>query len=200
MKNLVEYFKATVIGGVVFLIPLVAIVVVLSKAFDLAKLVATPLGSFIPLDETRGIVVADILASVILVATCLIAGLLAQTSFAKKAVGKAERRFLWRVPGYAFVKSITGSVAPNDEESSLRPVLANLDDATQVAFEVERLDDGRVVVYVPGAPNPWSGDVLILDAERVEPLPQPMVAVLHSLRAFGQGTNKLLDKNRDLSA
>ena len=39
----------------------------------------------------------------------------------------------------------------------MTPVLITLDDYEQMAFEVERTAGGKVVVYLPGAPNSWSG-------------------------------------------
>ena len=74
----------------------------------------------------------------------------------------------------------------------VKPVLARMDDASQLAFEVERLEDGRVVVYVPGAPDPWSGGILVMTEDRIEPLPISMVAAVQNLRALGRGTNTIL--------
>jgi uncharacterized membrane protein len=73
----------------------------------------------------------------------------------------------------------------------MKPVLAKMDDASQLAFEVERLQDGRVVVYVPGAPDPWSGGVLVMTEDRIEPLPISMVAAVQNLRALGRGTGAI---------
>ena len=52
----------------------------------------------------------------------------------------------------------------------LKPVLATFDDNQLIGFDMERLDDGRVVLYVPGAPETVSGSVLLVIPERVQPL------------------------------
>jgi uncharacterized membrane protein len=77
-------------------------------------------------------------------------------------------------------------------ERQLAPVLARFDDAWQVAFRVEKLADGRSVLFIPGAPEPWSGSLVIMEEERVQPLQQTMAAVVRNLRALGQGSDKLL--------
>ena len=37
-------------------------------------------------------------------------------------------------------------------------------------FEMERTDADLVTVYLPGAPDPWSGSVVFLNNDRVQPL------------------------------
>jgi uncharacterized membrane protein len=103
-----------------------------------------------------------------------------------------ESSFLQSIPGYTFIKGLTGGLASDDEENQLAPVLARFDDAWQVAFRVERLADGRVVLFIPGAPDPWSGSLSIMSEERVEPLDRTMAAVVRNIRALGRGSSELL--------
>ena len=42
----------------------------------------------------------------------------------------------------------------------MRPVLARFENSWQIAFEIERIPGGIITVYVPGAPDPWSGSSL----------------------------------------
>jgi uncharacterized membrane protein len=57
---------------------------------------------------------------------------------------------------------------------------------------VERQTPGKVAVYLPGAPNPWSGSVLLTTAERVTPLPSTMLATLRTMQQLGKGANALI--------
>ena len=40
------------------------------------------------------------------------------------------------------------------EAKNMQPVLVRFDDNSQLGFEIERLDNGQVVIYLPGAPDP----------------------------------------------
>ncbi len=52
------------------------------------------------------------------------------------------------------------------EAKSMQPMLVRFDDNSQLGFEIERLDNGQVVIYLPGAPGPWSGSVAYFSADR----------------------------------
>ena len=65
-------------------------------------------------------------------------------------------------------------------------MLVRFDDYSQLAFEVDQLPDGRKVIYIPSAPNPRAGSVLVLDKDRVEPVPLSFMAAVRSLRALGR--------------
>jgi uncharacterized membrane protein len=190
--KLFVFVKTTVLGGAIFLVPVVVIIVVVAKALQYAMKVAAPLARFIPVDSVGGIALANIIAGAGIVAVCFFAGLAARNSLASNFMREAETRFLWRIPGYGFVRGLADSFRGDNGGATMRPVLAKLDDAAQVAFEVERLDDGRVVVYMPGAPDPWSGAIMVMTEDRIESLPIKMVSAVQNLRMLGRGTRQIL--------
>ncbi len=190
------FVKATLVGGVVFLVPVVVLLVLLSKAVGLLRRLAQPLADHLPLDTVAGLVVADALVILLLVVACFLAGLLAHLSFASHFLKRAETGILWRVPGYGFIKALTESIDSRGGSSSgMRPVLIHFDDSAQLAFEIERLADGRCVVFVPSAPEPRGGSVSVMDPQRVEPLPISFAAAVRALRALGRGLGADLDRD-----
>jgi len=193
MKAILEFVRTTLIGGLVFMVPVVVIIWVVGKALQLSRRVAEPLSSFIPLDTIGGIAVANIMGILVIVLACFLAGLAARTTLASSFVRGAETRFLMRLPGYSLMKGLVESVSGTDSGLSMHPVLMKLDDSAQLAFEVERLDDGRVVVYVPDAPEPRTGSVMLVKAEQVEVLPVTMMAAMKNIQTLGRGTAELLD-------
>jgi uncharacterized membrane protein len=192
MKPVLAFVKATVIGGLLFLVPVIVVGFVVGKALQWSMKLAQPMAGFLPIDSVVGIAFADVLGLVTIMAVCFVAGLVARNSLASNTVREAEARFLWKIPAYSFVKGLADSFGGEDGAATLRPVLARFDDAAQLAFEVERLRDGRVVIYVPGAPDPWSGAVLVMTEDRIEPLPVSMVAAVQNLRALGRGAGAVL--------
>jgi len=88
-------------------------------------------------------------------------------------------------PRYAFIKATASGVARKRVEH-MRPVMVRFDDQSQLAFEVER-DEARVVVFLPGSPDPWSGAVSFVDSDRVTPMDADVQSVLKALRGGGRG-------------
>lgn len=192
MQRIMEFLKTTVVGGIIFLVPIVAIFFVIGKALKVSSQIAQPFAALLPFGTVANIAIVDIIGAVALVLICFLAGFAARTTLASTLVREAEARFLLRVPGYTLLKGLVDGIGSESPESSMRPVLMQLDDAAQLAFEVERLPDGRVVLFVPGAPNPWSGSVLVVDAERVQALPITMMAAVQNMRTAGRGTRDFL--------
>ena len=75
-----------------------------------------------------------------------------------------------------------------ERRKTLKTVLVRLDDQSQIAFEVERLADGRVVVFLPGAPDPWSGASVLVDAARLTPIDLETFQAERLMKTLGRGT------------
>jgi uncharacterized membrane protein len=192
----VTFLKTTVVGGIVFLVPIIILVMILGKAFGIMSQLAAPLADWIPTDTVDGIALANLLAVVAIIALCFLAGLIARSDRVSRAVEKLESNVLLSLPGYMFIKGLMGGLAGGDGETTMKPVLASFDDARQVAFEVERISGGQVVVYIPGAPDPWSGGLFVMEQERVEPLEISMTAAVKNIRTLGRGSTQMLRKSK----
>lgn len=140
-RCVLAFVKTTLIGGVVFLAPLLLVVVLFTKATKVLRRLAQPLGAWLPIDRALGIIVADFIVVLVIVVACFGAGLLARFSFANRFIKKAEAGVLWRIPGYGFVKGLTNTL-DHSAAGAMRPVLVHFDDCAQLAFEVDRLGRG----------------------------------------------------------
>ena len=192
MNNMRSFMRTTLLGGVIFLIPLVFVVVVLGKAIGIMQSVAIPLGKMIPVESVAGIAIVPILTTVILLLSCLIAGLLAQSSGGRKIYKKLDTVLLQMIPGYAWAKGMTGGIRDEDADQVLKPVLVRFDDQSQLAFEVDRSVDGWVAIYVPGAPEARSGTVSYVTSDRVQPINVGVNAVTKICKNLGRGSTALL--------
>lgn len=193
MGNRVNFIKATFIGGIIFLIPLGIIVVMVGKLAGVMKTVASKLTPFIPVETPQGAFVLNLLALAVILGLCFLAGLVAQRATAKKLSAKLESVMLEAVPGYSFVKGFADNIRQSDELSeSFIPILVQFDDYSQIAFEIEQLEGGNVVIYLPGAPNPWSGAVVYVTPDRVRRLPMNVGEVVRNIRKPGKGSVALV--------
>jgi len=188
MKNLLKLVKTTVLGGVVFLVPLVVAGLLLTKALLVLRELAQPFGLMIPNDRPGGVLLINLCLFSVLLLICFLGGVAAKSSFGRGIGEWLEQHLLNAIPGYAFVKGVTESVAKTESTSgSFTPVLARFDDNAVLAFEVERGPKGGVVVYLPGAPNPWSGSIAHVDAERVQALDLSMTEAIKLIQQLGHG-------------
>jgi uncharacterized membrane protein len=71
-------------------------------------------------------------------------------------------------------------------------VLARIEEAWQIGFLMERLGSGHYAVFVPGAPNVWSGSVYLMTDERFQRTGISRIEAVKCLRRLGLGANELL--------
>lgn len=185
-----RFLKTTILGGLVFLVPLTVLVAVVAKAHGLLRKLAVPVIDQVPAMAGRP-VLADLLALLLILAACFVAGLVSRGPLLKRLAARLDSSLLQAVPGYVFLKGLTGDLAGTGQDA-LTPVLARFDDHALVAFQVETLPDGRHVLFVPGAPEPWSGSLLVVEADRVERIDQSLPAVIGALKRVGRGYGALL--------
>lgn len=71
-------------------------------------------------------------------------------------------------------------------------VAGRFDDSWQLAYQIERLADGKEVVIPPGSPDPWAGTVCAVESERVGPLGTAVKSVCDALKRLGKGSADLI--------
>ena len=194
MKKIFDFVKAMVIGGVLFFIPLIILIVILQKAFQIAAALVMPIIKLLNVTHIFGIGVEIIVAIAIILFILYLGGLISKTSRAKKAVKKIEDALLSKVPGYDMIKNMGESFVGFEGNTSISTVLARIEDAWQYGFLIEEIEGEQYAVYVPGAPNPMSGSVYILEKTRIKKTNIPLQAAMKSLRGLGIGSNELLRK------
>ena len=187
-----RFVKTTILGGILFLVPIVICLTIIGKALELSNLIAAPLAKRLFVDSVGGFAVVHILAVAILIAICFIAGLAARTAVAKNLVTALETNVLDKIPAYELLKTKTQSVLTPEEINSLCAVITRFDDSWQMAFEIERLADGKVVVFLPGSPDPWSGSVCVVTADRVAKLDVTVQTAVNWMKRLGRGATDIL--------
>ena len=102
---MLKLIRTTIMGGIIFLIPVAIFVAVIGQGLKIAGAIANPVAAVLPVDMIGGVAVAHVLAIVLLLLICFMAGLLARLALARRAVGALEANVLSRVPAYALLKT-----------------------------------------------------------------------------------------------
>lgn len=188
---MMKFIKTTLIGGVLFLVPVAILVMVLGNVMDVMQAVAEPMSDLIPMETIAGVATANIIAAIIILFVCFVAGLIARTKSAQRVAGKLESSLLNRIPGYAMVKGFADTLSPTNN-AELKSVLVRFEDSSRLGLEVERSENDEVTVYFPGSPNAWAGIVQIVSAAQVKSVDAPMTSIIEQAELLGRGTKNLV--------
>jgi len=186
---MIQFLKTTIIGGVLFLVPIIILIEIVGAALKITNKLASPMATYIPIESIGDIAILNLLAILVLLLICFLAGLAASSALALRLVESVESKILSKVPGYDLYKwKLTDS--PDDEK--MKPVLVRFDEFWQIAFEIEPIEGGKVAVYLPGAPDPWLGSVCFIPEANIKRLDLKLASALEVLRALGKGSNERL--------
>jgi len=192
LRRLLSFLKSTLVGGILFLVPVVALVFVIGQAAAFVYQIVHPLVDWLPVRNVSTVSLAVLIAILLLVLICFLAGLVARMAISQWFVGTLERLILTFIPSYGLMKSMgQGWVGVSGEEPH-QPVLVRFDDFQQIGFRMDTLADGRAVIFVPNVPTPWSGSLMLIAADRIEPLPFTTKQAIDCLMRLGANTNRLL--------
>ena len=189
----IQFIKTTLAGGLLFLVPVVFLIFILSEAMDYMLVIAEPLAEWIPVDTIGGVALANLIAIAIVILICFIAGLVGRNTVASGLVKKLESKVLMKIPGYTLIKGIKGDF-DKDETNRFKPVILTLGTAERIGFEIQKLSDGRSMVFLPGVPNSLSGITQIIPADQVTYLDVPLTVVMDLSEKYGFGVDELLAK------
>lgn len=187
------YIKTTVLGGLIFLLPIAATVVIIVKAGRMALDAASPLADKLPLPKGEAVIVIYILGAIALVVVAFAAGVYAKSlPIEKKVMPFLENRFLRKLPPYAAARKYAERLAGLEGNSDLQPVLVRFVNSWQVAFIVEKLDDSHIWVFAPHAPDAVSGSIHLVEKKDTSPLGASREQLLACLEKSGRGLSSFL--------
>ena len=192
MKRILHFTRMSLVGGVLFLVPILVMAAILGKAFGIAHKIVMPLAAHLPIESVLGLETPRVLASALLLLFCFLTGVFARTACARKIVNWLESALLSNLPGYEFIKTMSENFLAADKEHVYPVVLARIEDSWQLGFLIERLEGGLSAVFVPGTPSPQSGSVYFMTEDRFRLTDLPATPVLKCLKRYGLGSIALL--------
>lgn len=193
MKQLFGLIGTTIKGGIFFLLPLILIIVLLEKVLALLA----PLSVMVQkvLDPAERFENFPYVFSILtLVLFCFAAGWVAKLGAGQKMVKLIEDNVLSLFPGYKLMKSTFESKAGVNSESNFPVVLVPID-GLMFGFHVDTLDNGDFVVFIPGAPSAWEGNVVIFPENQVTKTDYKQEVIINIMRQLGTNTNATLLKS-----
>ena len=133
-------------------------------------------------------------ASVLLVLLCLLVGIMVRSALGRLVRHTLESLLFERIPGYRLAKAFTGNGPLGQGSAPPQPALVVIEEGEAPALVMDRLADGRMLVFVPGSPAVMSGSLYIFAPERVTLLDIPLMSFLKAISSWGLGLPALLDQ------
>jgi uncharacterized membrane protein len=196
MDTIKNYLKATLVGGLLFLVPAVLLLILLRHALQFANQVAVPLAAALPTTFGLGAAVTTLLAVLVLLAIALLAGLVSRSRLGHRITAWFEESLLGGLPQYRMVKSMAEGFAQIETGQDMRPILVRIDDGWQLGYLIEELADGWVAVFVPQPPSPMSGSVMYVPADTTQVLDIAMPEAMRLVKRLGIGSSEVLGRVR----
>lgn len=196
MKRIAAFLKATTLGGLFVLLPVIVVFILIGKA-----VVTTHSAALAIMDSLAGhdSVAAEfpmIYSLLIVVGLSFLFGLM-MISRQGRAVGTwIERTLLYRAPGYTAVRAIVGGLTIAERDGVVKPGLMKTGDGTEAfVFITEDHGNGKLTVFLPGTPNPGAGSVLIVMRDHVRTLHVRITSITQALQQWGVGSAQVLARH-----
>lgn len=187
MHKIAEFAKTTLVGGVLVILPIYVCILLIAKSISAAVALISPITSQIP----AALQFREVIAFLVVVFVCFLAGLVLRTGAGLRVKNALERNLLERIPGYSLVRGLAGRIAGRQEDETFAVALVEIEDALVPAFIVEEHDDGAYTVFVPSVPTPAAGAIYILPKERVHLVDAPFTKAVSVISKWGAGSRDL---------
>jgi len=192
MSKVLRAFFTRVLAGLVVLFPIAFVAVVIGKLLEVLGGVNAALAEAIPKDSVGTVSVITLVS----IATVLLVLFVLGSLIAPRHQGQStalERRFLNYIPGYSLIRGLVlGAFGHAGEGAPSAGLLRRFEGVEELVVILDRMPDGRSVVYLPHAPTPTSGSLLIVANQRLEVLDASLLDTLSVYADWGQGAGRVI--------
>ncbi len=186
MKRFFTYMRETVIAGLFLLLPIMVMVILLGRLWQMVHGIIGKITGKIGQFEIGGLTVVVIFTVLVVLLICFLAGLLIRLSIISSFQGWLEKHILRFIPGYTYLKLMLLEKMTHENSAKQLSVLVKIGDAWQPAILVEQQGD-QCTVYVPIAPQATSGHIYLVNSSQVNHLHISLHAFQESIEQFGKG-------------
>jgi uncharacterized membrane protein len=173
MKKVFSNLRQTLISGLVFLLPILILMVVVTKVFGMLTGISNKLASIFGIKSIVGISASTISSSIALILLCLLCGYLVRFAFAQRLRNWIDNMLMANVPGYEiYKKTAMSKLEPAEEALPYKAaVWVESDGMKKPGFLIDHNTPGDCIIFFPTAGKPEEGTTLLVPGSRVHELP-----------------------------
>ena len=192
MKKILHYAISRTISGFVLFFPIAIAVFLVGKVLATLRGLNAKLAAAVPAETIGKVPVVTLISIASLLLVFFLLGVLWAPRH-KASSSWLEGKFLNFVPGYSILRgAIFGAFGAQGEQGLRAGVLRRFPGVEELILILDELTDGRTVVFVPRAPTPSSGEMIIVKSELVEPIDASIMDTMRVLTDWGMGAAKVL--------
>ena len=183
-----RWLREVIIDGLLLAIPLVVLGLLLGHVIELLRKALAPVAALAPQGRIVGIALVDLLAIAALLVGLVLVGLFARSNVGRRTAHAIEQLVLRKIPGFLLFRAIAAGFSSTEKEAGFKPALIEFDDHAELGFIVEDNQTAEnVVVFLPSAPTPAAGSVVVVPRARIRLLDMPAGAAIKSITGLGLG-------------
>ena len=196
MKRINDFFKTSLLGGTVVILPVAILAFVFAWIFRFITGIIEPLTKMVLTRSQLPKITADILVIIIIVMGCFIIGILVKTKLGEIVFRTIENKILKTAPGYSLIKETVVHLLGKKDSTFSKVAVARIfqNDTLVSGFITDRHSDGSCTMFVPTGPNPTSGMIYHVKGEYVHPVDVPLEEAMRSILSCGAGSTKLIEE------
>lgn len=199
MKGIKAFFKTSLLGGMVVILPVAILGFVFKWIFNLVTDIVQPLTNLVMARSQIQEILAVVLVIAVILAVCFLVGVFVRTRLGAIIYKTLENRILKIAPGYSLIKETVMQFLGNKKSpfSSVALVQMFGSETLVSAFVTDTHADGSYTVFVPTGPNPTSGSIYHLNGKYVHRIDVPIEDAMRSIISCGAGSNKLINAHME---
>lgn len=187
MKKLISFIKATALGGLIFLAPVVLVIIIVLKAIELLKKGVAPMADRLHVQGIAGEATITIIVNVILVLICFLAGMVANSTRISTHLPFLDMMVDKIIPGNEILKAQSHEGGVSGVKNPWQAIILRMGEEWAIAFIVDQTSADFTTVYIPEAPRMEAGHVRLFETRTMEYVPISIRAARQSLMRFGLG-------------
>ena len=193
MKAIQNFFRTTVLGGVLAVLPLVLVIVLfrwlILKVADVLK----PLVSLFYTERKIEEVFLYIISFIAIILVFFLIGLIVRTRIGIFMKITLEKRYLMKLPAYKTARDLVMQFTGKNRSFFSAVVVADVfNTGTLMTGFVTDRTDAYISVFVPTGPNPTSGNIFHVKKELVYETNTPVDEAMKTIISCGSGSSPLL--------
>ena len=190
-ETIAQFVRTTIVGGLLFLAPIVVLIVILAKAFEYAKKGLSAVLVYFPAAYESSAGAATALSVVLVALVCFLAGLLARTVPAQHVLNALESSVLSKIPAYEYLKQESASALGSPRSQSFPSSSCLWKGDGSMPFKPKRRATASSRSSSPARQTRIPGRSFSFPADIIRPAGVELLAALNCLRRCGAGASAL---------
>lgn len=196
MKRLFIFFRTSLLGGLLVVFPFVFLLFIVQLLFRWLTNLLSPFTSVMIDKYEWHALLANVIVLSLIVGICFFVGVFVKTRLGKLIYETMERWIFYKTPGYIMIKETLMQFFGNEKLPFSSVALVRIfDNETLMTAYVTDEANGFYTVFVPTGPNPTSGNIYHLTADKVQIVPVSIEEAMRSIIGCGAGSSKLIAKS-----